>query len=73
MLRKQDNENYSHKLHISVLPLFNPMLASVLHTRRPRLASTEHFSPDCNGTLRLFKVTGQKVSGWGQQTIFFQG
>lgn len=38
-----------------------------------RLASTQHlfFFPDCNGTLRLFKVTGQKVSGWGQQTNFF--
>lgn len=31
------------------------------------------FFPGCKGTLRLFEVTGQKGSGWGQQTIFFQG
>lgn len=26
--------------------------------------------PDSDGTLRLFKVRGQKVLSWGQQTIF---
>lgn len=34
MLRKQDIENYSHKFNVFLLPLFNPVLASDLHTWR---------------------------------------
>lgn len=32
MLRKQDIENYSHNFNVFLLPLFNPILASCLHT-----------------------------------------
>lgn len=71
MLRKQDNDSYSHKLHILVLPLFNPIPASVVHTHGDRDWLPPNIFPDCNGTLRLFKVTGPKVSGRGQQAIFF--
>lgn len=71
MLRKPDNENQPQNSVFFLLPLFNPTLASVPHTQQPRLALTHFFSPDCDGTLQLFRVEGQKVSGWGRQTIFF--
>lgn len=67
MLRKQDIENYSHKFNVFLLPLFNPVLASDLHTWR----SPDWLLLDCSGTLRRFKVTGLKVWARGQQTFFF--
>lgn len=70
MLRKQDNEKLFPQI---VLSLFNPVLAAVRHTRRLKLASTNHFFRAAEEPCGFSRSRGHRSRVGVSRQLFFRG